>query len=312
MMTKWYHEHQEFKFPYQNNYIRKLKTRKIVRSKNIKSRRVVKFHPKYVKHLRNVREKLTGERSRLDRRLLDNWAQKSYALEQLVKERLVKTDLSKLSEVDKKQHFKSFLADMAFIFTGTRPKKPLQFLIDGITNALKNPDKHGFLVENTKIRLYSLYMSRIVDKIVSSNKQLEVYRYFNSAKEQELIIISQQGYQLSSESEIILKKYKKVTQAIFKKYLELYKTLSEFMEKMVFQLYSILKILRGEPPVYRDAAEYKLRNNYDYLKKDRDFSLLVKPLSVTIRNSLAHGRKYYVGNDSMVFRNGKRRSKKVT
>lgn len=42
-----------------------MKTRNVDTSKGIskkaKSSRVVKFHPKYIKHLRNVREKLTGE-----------------------------------------------------------------------------------------------------------------------------------------------------------------------------------------------------------------------------------------------------------
>lgn len=93
---------------------------------------------------------------------LDIWAQKSYDLEQLVAERFINTDLSKLSEKQKKEHFETFLSDFTFILTGSRPEKSLQFLIEGMTNALQNPDGKGFLRDCTKIRLYFLYVCRVV------------------------------------------------------------------------------------------------------------------------------------------------------
>lgn len=226
-----------------------------------------------------------------------------------------RVDPTSLGDKEKKRHLTTALSKVVYYLMDNRTNNPIDFIINGITDFLKDPDKEGILYSRTRLRLYFIYVNRIAERIITSGKEASIRKYFQNASISDLIVLSQHAYEIPKASESLLKEYQRITRAAVNKYIEIYKTLSEFMEKMVFQLYSILKILRGEHIDYNRAKTFPLSCNYNYLQKDRDFRLLVKPLDVFIRNSIAHRQRYFiVKKDFIVFKDyvNPRKRKTVT
>lgn len=278
------------------------------------SSRKIRFHPEYVKSMKNLAQLLTGSTPNFKQDILDDLAKSSYEFAQYF-EKWSKVDMAILTAKQKRDHVLKILSKFVYYFLKTKTNKPIDFIIKGISKVLQTPDSEGILEKKTKLRMYVNYASNIAEQIVNSNKENEIRKYFSNASMTDMIVVSQQAYEIPAKSEILLKEYRIITKPILEKHLDVYDNLSEFMEKIVFQLYSILKILNGDSINYKKAKKYKLSCNYNYLQRDRNFRLLIKPIDVLIRNSLAHHRRYYaLEKKSIVFRDiiNERRWKKLT
>ena len=278
-----------------------------------KKKKVV-FHPEYVKRMKDIIRQLTGEKPKFRKGHLDAFAQRAYEYQEYMKKWMKVNPQSLTTKKQKKRHFLDAQSEILYYLSGKRSSKPLDFITEKLTAHLKDPDGEGILSKKSKLRFYYLYLSKIAELIITSGQEQKIRTYFRNVSNTDIIILFQHGYELPKKSEMVLKEYKNITKPILERHLELYKTLSEYMEKMVFQLYSILKILNGQNIIYKDAKNNPLSCNYNYLKRDRNFRLLIKPLDVLIRNSLAHRQRYFTTSNTIVFKDTKnaRRIKKVS
>jgi len=273
----------------------------------------VVFHPEYVKKMKDIIRQLTGKTPKFRKANLDALAQRAYEYQEYMKKWMI-VNPDNLTSKQKKRHILDAQSEILYYLSGKRVSEPLEFMTEKITSHLKDPDGEGILSKKSKLRFYYLYLSKIAQLIISSGQEKKIRAYFSHASKTDMIILFQHGYELPKKSEMVLKEYKNITKTVLEKHLELYKTLSEYMEKMVFQLYSILKILNGQNIIYKDVINNPLSCNYNYLQRDRNFRLLIKPLDVLIRNSLAHRQRYFTTSNTIVFKDSKnaRRRKKVS